>query len=337
MPTLPVSKGEPRGLLVRRRLVAALLIICSILSFGYAAITTVMGVLVVRQTPLPVVGTPAEYQLNYRNVVFPARLSGQTNIMIHGWFIPGVLPSGHETTQRTLIMVHGANQNRTDPAAGLLSLSSAMAHQGFAVLAFDMRGNGQSPPAPFSLGYYEQRDVLGAVDFLERGPIPYPSLGRTRIIGGWGVSMGAITLLLAAARESDIKAIVVDSAYPDIIPILQREIPKQAGLPAFLTPGALLADRLLYGIDWYDVKPGDVVASLAPRPLFFIQGSGDQYNPPYNLGILVHDAEAAPNAKVQSWLVPGAGHAQSYHVEGAIYVERLVAFYNAALGPDTGS
>ena len=80
--------------------------------------------------------------------------------------------------------------------------------------------------------------------------------------------MGAITLLLAASQEPDIKAIVVDSAYPDIIPILQREIPKQAGLPSFLTPGALLADRLLYGIDWYDVKPGDVVASLAPRPLF---------------------------------------------------------------------
>jgi pimeloyl-ACP methyl ester carboxylesterase len=334
MANLPVSKREPRGLLVRRRLVAALLIICAILSFGYAAITTVMGVLVVRQTPLPVSGSPADYQLDYRNVVFPARTD---HVMIHGWFIPGVLPSGQKTTQRTLIMVHGANQNRTDPAAGLLSLSSALAHQGFAVLVFDMRGNGQSPPAPFSLGYFEQRDVLGAVDFLERGPIPYSSLGRPHIIGGWGVSMGAITLLLAAAQAPDIKAIVVDSAYPDIIPILEREIPKQSGLPSFLTPGALVADRLLYGIDWYSVRPGDVVASLAPRPLFFIQGSGDKYNPPYNLGILVHDAKAAPNANVQSWLVPGAGHAQSYHVEGATYVNRLVAFYNAALGPDTGA
>ena len=165
MATLPASKQEPRGLLARR-LVAALLIICAVLSFGYAGITTVMGVLVVRQTPLAVSGSPADYQLDYRNVVFPAR----TDHVIHGWFIPGVLPSGHETSQRTLIMVHGANQNRTDPAAGLLKLSSAMAHQGFAVLAFDMRGNGESPPAPFSLGYFEQRDVLGAVNFWSEVP-----------------------------------------------------------------------------------------------------------------------------------------------------------------------
>jgi hypothetical protein len=34
-------------------------------------------------------------------------------------------------------------------------------------------------------------------------------------------------------------------------------------------------------------------------------------------------------------LVPGATHAQSYNVAGKAYVDRLVAFYTAALGPDT--
>ena len=242
---------------------------------------------------------------------------------------------GRQMTERVLIMVHGAYQNRTDPAAGLLALSSAMAHQGFAVLVFDMRGTGQSAPAPFSLGYFEQRDVLGAVDFLRSGPLPYPALGRPRAIGGWGVSMGAITLLLAAAQEPAIKAIVADSAYPDIAPILEREIPKQSGLPDFFTPGALAAARVLYGIDFYQVKPGDVVAGLAPRPLLFIQGAADTYNPPSNLQVLVHDAAEAPDASVQSWLVPGAAHAQAYHVEGITYVDRLVSFYTTALGPDS--
>jgi pimeloyl-ACP methyl ester carboxylesterase len=149
--------------------------------------------------------------------------------------------------------------------------------------------------------------------------------------------MGAITLLLAAAREHTIQAIVADSAYPEIAPILEREIPKQAGLPAFFTPGALAAARVLYGIDFYQVKPGDLVAGLAPRPLLFIQGAADTYNPPSNLGVLVHDAEAAPNANVQTWLVPGAAHAQAYHVEGKVYVDRLVSFYIAAFGPDSNA
>jgi len=328
----PPGSLKPHVRVWPRRLVGVLLTIAGLVTFLYAGATTYMATLVVAQKPLALSGTPEQYQLEYQNVVFPASID---HLMIHGWFIPGVLPTGKLTTQRVLIMVHGANQNRTDPAAGLLALSSAVAHQGFAILVFDMRGNGQSPPAPFSLGYFEQRDVLGAVDFLTNGSLPYPELGRPRVIGGWGVSMGAITLLLAAAKTTAIKAIVADSAYPDIAPILEREIPKQGHLPGFFTPGALAAARALYGIDFYQVKPGDIVASLAPRPLFFIQGAADTYNPPSNLGVLVQDARAAPNANVQSWLVPGAAHAQAYHVAGTEYVQRLVAFYTAALGPDT--
>jgi pimeloyl-ACP methyl ester carboxylesterase len=326
--SIPPSGGRAR------RLVATLLIIAGLLSFVYAGVTTYMATLIVQEHPLALTGSPADSGLDYRNVVFPAR---GDHVKIHGWFIPGVLPNGQQTAQRVLIMIHGKDQNRSDPAAGLLQLSSALAHQGFAILTLDMRGNGQSPAAPFSLGYFEQRDVLGAVDFLRSGPLPYAALGRPRAIGGWGVSMGAIALLMASAREPAIQAIVVDSAYPDVLPILQREIPKQGGVPAFLTPGALVAVRALYGIDFSAIRPGSVVASLAPRPLLFIQGAADTYNPPSNLNVLVRDAEAAPNANVQSWLVPGAAHAQAYHVAGAAYVDRLVSFFAAALGPDTSA
>lgn len=317
-----------------RRLVTTLLIVSGLLMLVYSAATTYMATLIVAEKPLAVVGSPTDYHLDYRDITFPAREDG---LLIRGWFIPGMLPSGQETTQRAIIMIHGAYQNRTDPAAGLLPLASALAHQGFAILLFDMRGAGQSPAAPFSLGYFEQRDALGAVDFLQRGPMPYPDLGRPRAIGGWGVSMGGITMLLAAATEPAIKAIVADSAYPDITPILEREIPKHSGLPSFFTPGALAAVRAVYGIDYYAVKPGEIVASLAPRPLFFIQGGADTYNPPSNLDVLVDDAEAAPNANVQSWLVPGADHAQAFHVAGKEYVNRLVSFYTTALGPAVGA
>jgi dienelactone hydrolase len=330
-PTTAHAAAPARGTWARR-LVAALLIISGILTFVYAAASMYIATQVVKQKPLALAGTPAQFQLDYRDVVFPAR---DDHLLLRGWFIPGVLPNGQQTTQRALIMIHGSMQNRTDPAAGLLALSSAMAHQGFAVLVFDMRGEGASAPAPWSLGYFEQRDALGAVDFLRSGPLPYPALGRPRAIGGLGISMGAITLLLAAAREPAIQAVVSDSGYPDIAPILEREIPKQGGVPTFFTPGALIAARALYGIDFYNTKPGDVVASIAPRPLFFIQGAADTFNPPSNLGVLVRDAEAAPHANVQSWLVPGAAHAQAYHVAGAEYVRRVIDFYAAALGPDT--
>jgi len=232
-------------------------------------------------------------------------------------------------------MVHGTRTNRTDKKAGLLNLSGALARHGFAILAFDMRGAGESPPAPLSLGYFEQRDVLGAVDFLRSGPIPYPDLGRTRIIGGWGVSMGAATLLMATAQEPAIRAAVSDSAYAAIIPVLEREVPKGGHLPLMFTPGALFAARVLYGINFYAVRPEDIVANIAPRPILFIHGTGDTYVPLSNMDALAAAARTAPDANVQTWLVPGAAHAQSFDTEGAVYVDRVVTFYNAALGPDT--
>src|SRR6185312_17074013 len=176
-----------------------------------------------------------------RDVTFPSR---EDHLQIQGWFIPGVLLDGSLTTRRTIIMVHGVRTNRADKDAGLLDLSGRLARQGFAVLAFDMRGSGSSSIAPLTLGYFEQRDVLGAVDFLQSGPVPFPELGRPDIIGGWGVSMGGATLLLAAARESAIRAVVSDCAYSDIIPILVREIPLNSRLPRLFTPGALFAARV---------------------------------------------------------------------------------------------
>jgi len=316
-----------------RWIVVALLIVSVIVTTAYTALSIYIATQLVYAPQKPIYATPASLGLQFKYVTFPSRID---QVQLKGWYIPGVLPDGSLTSQRTIIMVHGDRTNRADKDAGLLNLSVDLARHGFAVLAFDMRGSGESSPEPLSLGYFEQRDVLGAVDFLRSGTVPYPDLGRTRIIGGWGVSMGAATLLMATAQEPAIRAVVSDCAYSEIIPILEREVPERGHLPALFTPGALFAARVLYGMDFYAVRPVDIVASIAPRPIFFIHGTSDTYVPTPNMNILAAAARTAPNANVQTWLVPGATHAQSFNSEGAVYVDRVVAFYTAALGPDTG-
>ncbi len=313
------------------RLVVTLLLIAGVATLSYTGISTYIATKLVYQAQTPLAGDPGEYGMRYTNITFPAREDG---VQINGWVIPGILPDGRLTDDRILILIHGTRTNRTDPAAGVLALSVALARQGFAVLAFDMRGMGDSAPAPLSMGYYEQRDVLGAVDFIHSGPWPYPELGRPRVIGGWGVSMGAATLLMAAAQEPAIRAVVSDCAYADILPIFEREIPLQGGAPGLFTPGALVAADALYGVNFYNVRPVDVIARIAPRPILLIHGAVDDYIPPSNMRALYAAAVTAPNARVSTWLVPGAKHAQSFHVMGMAYVDRVVAFLNAALGPD---
>ncbi len=331
-PAPPATERPTSGGRGFRRLVAVLLMLSAVLTFSYTAISIYMATQLVHKPQIPLKATPASLGLQYKDVTFPGR---EDHLQLRGWFIPGVLPGGQLTSQRSIIMVHGTWQNRTDPAAGLLDLSGDLARHGFAILAFDMRGMGESPPAPLSFGVYEQRDVLGAVDFLRSGPLPYPELGHPRAIAGWGVSLGAATLLMAAAQEPAIHAVVADSAWADILPILEHGVPDSSHLPPPFTPGGLVAARALYGIDFYNDRPADFVANIAPRSIFFIHGSSDDIIPASNMGILAAAARTAPNANVQTWLVPGAKHAQSYHVEGKVYVDRLVAFYTAALGPDT--
>jgi pimeloyl-ACP methyl ester carboxylesterase len=317
-----------------RWIVVALLIVSIIVTTAYTAISIYIATQLAYAPQKPLYATPASLGLQFKYATFPSRID---QVQLKGWFIPGILPNGKLTSQRTIILVHGTRANRADKSVGLLNLSGDLARHGFAILAFDMRGNGESPPAPLSLGYFEQRDVLGAVDFLHSGPIPYPELGRPRIIGGYGVSMGAASLLMATAQDSAIRAVVSDCAYADIIPILEREVPSRGHVPQSFTPGALFASFILYGINFYAVRPVDIVASIAPRPIFFIHGTSDSYVPTSNMNVLATAARTAPDSHIQTWLVPGAGHAQSFHTAGAIYVDRIVAFYNTNLGPDTSS
>ncbi|MBF6591818.1 MAG: alpha/beta hydrolase [Ktedonobacterales bacterium] len=326
----PIAAGRTRPRQAGRLLMTSFLTLAGILGLGYLSLSVVIATQLVYSAPKALTRTPAALSLTYADVTFPSR---GDHIPLRGWFIPGVLPGGRLTDDRVVITLHGNGGNRER----VLNFSADLARHGFAILSFDMRGMGESPAAPLTLGYFEQRDVLGAVDFLRSGTLPFAQLGRPRIIGGWGVSMGAATMLLAAAQEPAIRAVVSDCAYADIVPILEREIPKRSNLPEAFTPGGLVATNFLFGVDYYQIRPEAVVARIAPRPLYFIHGTADAYIPPAHMATLATAARAAPGAQVQAWLVPGAGHAKSYDVATAEYISRMVSFFSSALGPDASA
>src|SRR6202158_3889115 len=316
-----------------RRAVTGLMILAGLLTLGYVGISSYIAEQLVYESPKPIVKTPASLGLRFANVSFPSR---NDHITLKGWFIPGVLPDGRLTADRVIVTIHGTRTNREDPGAHLLELTAALARNGFGVLTFDMRGMGESPAAPLSMGNLEQRDVLGAVDFLRTGTLPFPELGRPRLIGGLGISMGAATLLLAAAREPAIQAVVSDSAYADAAPLLEREIPKRSvalvgPIPGALGASALTMARILYGVDLFDARPVGSIARIAPRPLLLIHGAADDYVPVSHFQQLAAAATSPATARVTTWLVPNTGHAQAFKKTGPAYVARVTTFFDAAL------
>jgi uncharacterized protein len=329
----PTFAGAKPSKTLVRRLVATALLLAGLLTTVYSTASIYIATQLVYTKPLPIKDTPAKYGLHYTSVEFTSR---GDHVRLNGWFIPGVLANGKLTTNRVIITVHGTRQNRTDPAANVLKFVHFLALNGYAVLSFDIRGQGESQPEPLSMGYFEYRDVLGAVDYIQHGTLPYPELGRPKVIGGWGLSLGGTMMLLAGAQEPALKAIVADSPAADILPVILREVGK-SGVPPFLKPGGLLATQALYGMDWYNIRTDTIVGQIAPRPLFLIQGAKDDFVPLQNHYDLMAVLNTTPHANVQEWLVPGAKHAQGFNKAGQEYVDRVVAFFDANLGPDTSA
>lgn len=303
-----------------QRIITGFLVISALLAFLYVSASIILALAIAYRPQRPITRTPSSLGLSYRDITFYSR---EDHLKLRGWFIPGILPDGRLTVDRTIIQVHGANSNR----AFVLDMNTALVHHGIAVLTFDTRGNGESAPAPAGGGYFEQRDILGAVDYLRTGPLPYPDLGRPHAIGGWGISVGGSALIYAAAQEPAIKAVVTDSAYATLGEYMER-----AFGPYFIfIPGTRFTSMMLYGIDYASVRPVDVIAKIAPRPIFLIQGAADTDILPSNMTDLATAASTAPGAHVQTWLVPHAHHIQAYNLYRNTYIDRLVTFFQTEL------
>jgi pimeloyl-ACP methyl ester carboxylesterase len=236
------------------------------------------------------------------------------DVAIAGWHLhtPG--------RKRVVVMVHGKDSSRTEEFHGhFVALAAALHARGFDALMIDLRGHGQSGEARFSFGVHEQRDVLGAVDFL-RASAP---LAR---IGVLGVSMGAASAIFAAAAEPAIAALAEDSGFAAIAPVVAREWRKESGLPDFFLPTTVLAGRLLLGWSLDEARPVDALPRVAPRPVLIVHGGADTLVP------VEHARElhrALPSAEY--WEVPGAPHAGSYERDPRAYLERVAGFFERSL------
>ena len=161
--------------------------------------------------------------------------------------------------------------------------------------------------------------MLGAVDYLL-------GLGiKPGKIGVLGISMGAASSIGAAAEEPAIGALVEDSGYSDLNPLLQVEFPRSSGLPVLFLPGTLAAARLITGADISQAVPVREIVKIAPRPVMVIHAQGDALVPFAQAG------ELAKAAGVEAWITPADGHARSYATIPAEYATRVGDFFDRSL------
>jgi len=253
--------------------------------------------------------TLADYpDLHPSEIRFPSR----TRITIAATFFPGA-------RRAVIVLSHGYGDNQ----AQMLPFAAFLHGAGYSVLTYDMRSRGRSGGDAVTLGALEPLDLISAVDYLTtRADVDG---GK---IGALGLSLGGSTTLLATANDTRIKAIVDDSGFSDAPAVIESSFEHFIGLPAFpFAPITMAIVGWRTGIDATRIRPVDVVARIAPRPLLIIHCMGDRVVPPVNSE---RNFQAAGEPK-SIWRIPTGGHAKGHAVARREYERRVIEFFDQSL------
>lgn len=192
---------------------------------------------------------------------------------------------------------------------------------GRSALLVDQRACGKSEGNVITFGINEHRDCLSWLDFMiyHFGP-------DVRIILT-GISMGAATVTMAAAKElpNNVIGILADCGYTSARDMIKKTI-HEMHLPAdVLYPFVKLGARIYGRFDLEEATPIEA-AARCHVPAIFIHGEADTFVP-CEMSRLNY--EACPTRK-RLLTIAGAGHGLSYPAEPELYLDALKTFFSPA-------
>ncbi|NWF70565.1 MAG: alpha/beta fold hydrolase [Chloroflexi bacterium] len=253
--------------------------------------------------------TPAAAGIDlWRDVNFAAA----DGVELRAWYLPPSMSPG-----AALVYVHGHGGNRA-----ALAEMRFFADQGYGLLMLDLRNSGSSGGAATSLGYWEALDVEAAFAFLAA----QPEVDAERI-ALYGVSMGGAAVIRAAADLPNVRALIVEATYVNMLDVVGDGVQRRTGLPPWPFANIILwlAGRES-GADLFAVDSEAALASITV-PILIMHGTNDET-------VSVAHAErlyAAANEPKQLWLLEVAGHGGLIFSDPAGYAARVTAFLDAYL------
>ncbi len=258
-------------------------------------------------TPLrqTVAGTPPDFQQPYQDITITA----QDGVDISAWYIDGV-------RDEAIILVHGTHANRQ----GMLTEARLLAEAGYQLLLLDLRGHGNSGDARLTYGYNESLDVLAAVDYLTQRP-------HVSQIGVLGHSLGGAAVARAAATDTRLQAVIIQSTYSDLSRGIDDAFDKLSLLPRWpFQPLLIPLAEWRTQASVSEVSSMDSLRQISPRPVLIIHGTEDGMFPIIHAEVMY----AAANHPKEFWQVEGLGHVNVSLVDPDGFRERVLPFLEAA-------
>lgn len=252
--------------------------------------------------------------------------------------LKGILFSANPQSKKTIIIVHGYNQNRM-LGGRTNTIAKYFLSIGYNILTFDLWGEDSSGGNRITFGYHEKYYVMGAIDFLKE-------LGKEgEKIALLGFSMGAVTAIETAEEDDRVDAVIADSPFRDLKLFLTRELVgsmsedssfktyNMEDMPYWSVLSHVpFKDKIIdltakiCDINIDEVSPMNAVKFLSKKPVFLIHGKDDRLIPYSNSQYIYKSFDNNPNKKI--WLTEKAGHIESFDAYKQEYLDNIKVFLN---------
>lgn len=214
-------------------------------------------------------------------------LKTEDGVRLSAWWMPKGKPN-----RPPVVILHGLGASK----AHMIDYILLAQEQGYPALAIDFRGHGASDPSLTSIGFYESRDAVAAMQFVRQKGAGDPVL--------WGTSMGAVSALLAAAKDGSAAGVIADAPFDTYRNTVLHHAQLMYGLSEY--PFVALAFPMIESRARFRIADVDCLRAAGEihAPMLVLAAEKDT-RMPIPVVHSVYDRAAGPK---EFWVIPGEGH-----------------------------
>ncbi len=245
------------------------------------------------------------------------RLRTSDGLSIAATYRPGRSPAGP-----AVLLLHAKGQSRQSMAAR----AEWLARLGYASLAIDLRGHGESDLATRTNGYTEALDAQAAFAWLKARQKGAP-------VAVLGISLGGAASLIGEAGPLPADALILQAVYPDLRNAIRNRIAQRlpAPLPAILEPMLSLQTPIRIGVPPSRLSPRQGLSRFN-GPVLVMGSTGDEST----TAAETRDLFAAVRGDRSLWLVEAGDHAAMCDLDDGLYRAVLASFLHRTIGDPKG-
>jgi len=278
----------------RRLVKTAAVLVVAMITVIPLAITYISSHVARADVPAANLGAPHE------NV----KLETSDGLELAGWYVPS-------RNGAAVIVFPGRS--------GTQKQARMLARNGYGVLLYDRRGEGESEGDPNGWGWDFDRDILAGIDFLKHRADVDPHR-----IGGLGLSVGGEMMLQTATETNDLAAVVAEGAGARSMAEEVDDVDGLHKVEAALTYGLRDLSNSILQNRMPPENLKTLIPKIAPRPIFLIHAGED------DAGHRAPEYYRVAGKPKQIWEAKG-GHTDGIAEQPAEYERRVVEFFDRSL------